>query len=549
MLKDGRILIGKSGETEQFLDLAMANRHGMIAGATGTGKTVSLKVLAESFSDAGVPVFLADVKGDLGSLAQMGCDEIHVTERIQSLNLAQDGFTYSKYPVSFWDVYGEKGMPLRTTISEMGPLLLARVLGINELQSDILSVVFKIADDRQMLLIDTKDLKAMLNYADENSKEFAPQYGNIAPASIAAITRAVVSLETQGADRFFGEPALNILDMLQTENGKGMISLLDCRKLILNPDMYSTFLLWMLSELYEMLPEVGDCPKPKMVFFFDEAHMLFDHASRDLLSRIEQTVKLIRSKGVGIFFVTQNPGDIPDGIMSQLGNKIQHALHAYSPNELRQVKAAAGTYRPNPAFDTAEAIQNLATGEAIISTLGTDGIPGMVQRCFILPPQSYNGAADDMLRDSLIRGSLLYARYANAVDRDSAYEFLQRMGLEKHAKEEREREEAARAKAELEAQKQAEKEALAAQKQAEKEALAAQKLAEKQALAAQREAEREAKRKKAEIGRVAKTVSGTVGRQIGHTIGASVGGSFGKTLGGNLGAQLGRSILGTFFKT
>ncbi|MBR1900525.1 MAG: DUF853 family protein [Lachnospiraceae bacterium] len=537
MLKDGKILIGKSGANEIFLDPAMANRHGMIAGATGTGKTVSLKVLAESFSDAGVPVFLADIKGDLGSLAQEGVDESHVTERVNSMNLLADGYAYRKYPVSFWDVYGEKGMPLRTTVSEMGPLLLARVLGINELQTDILSIVFKIADDNGMLLIDTKDLKAMLNYADEHSKEFAPMYGNIAPASIAAITRAVVSLESQGADLFFGEPALNITDMLQQENGQGIISVLDCRRLILNPDMYSTFLLWMLSELYEMLPEVGDCPKPKMVFFFDEAHMLFDHASKDLLARIEQTVKLIRSKGVGIFFVTQNPGDIPDGIMSQLGNKIQHALHAYSPNELRQVKAAADTYRANPEFDTAEAIQNLATGEAIISTLDADGVPGMVQRCFILPPQSLNGACDDALRDSMIKGSLLYARYATAVDRDSAYEFLQRMGLEAQAAAQKEAEELEAAKA----QAIAEKEAAKIQAAEEREAA-------RQQAAAEREAAREAQKKKAEAGRVAKSVTGTVGRQIGKTIGKTVGGSFGQTLGGNLGAQLGRSILGTLFK-
>ena len=526
MLKDGKILIGKSAEKEIYLDPAMANRHGMIAGATGTGKTVSLKVLAESFSDAGVPVFLADIKGDLGSLAQEGCDEPHVTERVNSMNLLADGYAYTKYPVSFWDVYAEKGMPLRTTISEMGPLLLARVLGINELQSDILSVVFKIADDQNMLLIDTKDLKAMLNYADEHSKEFAAQYGNIAPASIAAITRAIVSLETQGADQFFGEPALNITDMLQTENGKGVISLLDCRRLILNPDMYSTFLLWMLSELYEMLPEVGDCPKPKMVFFFDEAHMLFDHASKDLLNRIEQIVKLIRSKGVGIFFVTQNPGDIPDGIMSQLGNKIQHALHAYSPNELRQVKAAADTYRANPAFDTAEAIQNLATGEAMVSTLDAGGVPSMVERCFILPPQSFNGACDDSLRSSLINGSLLYARYATAIDRDSAYEFLQRMGLEAQAAAEKE----------------------AADKEAAKQQAIADKEAAKAQAAAEREAEREAQKKKTEVGRVAKSVSGTVGRQLGKTIGKTFGGTFGSTLGGNLGAQLGRRILGTLFK-
>ncbi len=526
MYKDGKILIGKNETQSIFLDPAMANRHGMIAGATGTGKTVSLKVLAESFSDAGVPVFLADVKGDLGSLAQMGMDEVHVTERVQSMGLMEEGFSYSSYPVCFWDVYGEKGMPLRTTVSEMGPLLLSRVLGINELQSDILSVVFKIADDQQMLLIDTKDLKAMLNYVDENSREFAPQYGNIAPSSVAAITRAIVSLETQGADLFFGEPALSITDMLQTQDSKGMINLLDCRRLILNPDMYSTFLLWMLSELYELLPEVGDCAKPKMVFFFDEAHMLFDNASKDLLSRIEQTVKLIRSKGVSIFFVTQNPGDIPDGIMSQLGNKIQHALHAYSPNELRQVKAAANTYRANPAFDTADAIQNLATGEAIVSMLGPDGVPGIAQRCFILPPQSFNGAADDMLRESLIRGNLLYSRYATAVDRDSAYEFLVRQGLE--------------------AQAQAQK--LADEKEQERLQAIADKEAQKAEAAAQREAEREARKKKTEVGRVAKSITGTVGREIGKTVGKSVGGTFGKTLGGNLGAQLGRSILGTILK-
>ncbi len=548
MLKDGKILIGKSGTNEIFLDPAMANRHGMIAGATGTGKTVSLKVLAESFADAGVPVFLADIKGDLGSLAQEGVDESHVVERVNSMNLAADGYAYRKYPVSFWDVYGEKGMPLRTTVSEMGPLLLARVLGINELQTDILSVVFKIADDNGMLLIDTKDLKAMLNYADENSKEFAPMYGNIAPSSIAAITRAVVSLESQGADLFFGEPALNITDMLQQQNGQGMISVLDCRKLILNPDMYSTFLLWMLSELYEMLPEVGDCDKPKMVFFFDEAHMLFDHASKDLLARIEQTVKLIRSKGVGIFFVTQNPGDIPDGIMSQLGNKIQHALHAYSPNELRQVKAAADTYRSNPEFDTAEAIQNLATGEAIISTLDTDGVPGMVQRCYILPPQSFNGACDDALRDSLIKGSLLYARYANAVDRDSAYEFLQRMGMEAQAAAQREAEEKEAAKAQAIADREAAKQQAAEEREAARQQAAEEREAARQQAAAEREAAREAQKKKTEAGRVAKAVTGTVGRQIGKTIGKTVGGTFGQTLGGNLGSQLGRSILGTLFK-
>lgn len=445
MYKNGKILFGKSLENvpgaaqgaagevpalkEVCLDLSMANRHGLISGATGSGKTVSLKVLAESFSDAGVPVFLADIKGDLGSIAQMGADEKHVTERITSMNLAADGFAYRRYPTAFWDVYGEAGMPLRTTISEMGPLLLSRVLGINDLQTDILNVVFKIADDQGLLLIDTKDLKSMLNFVDTNKKEFEADYGKISSASITAILRAVVSLETEGADHFFGEPALSITDLLQQDQGQGLISVLDCRKLILHPDMYSTLLLWMLSELYEMLPEVGDMPKPKLVFFFDEAHMLFENASRDLLQKIEQTIKLIRSKGVGIFFVTQNPSDVPDGVMGQLGNKIQHALHAYSPKDMKQVKLAAETYRANPDFDTEEAIQSLATGEAVVSFLDEKGIPQMAEKVQVLPPQSFNGACDDSLRDQLIRGNLMYSRYANAVDRDSAYEFLLRYSL------------------------------------------------------------------------------------------------------------------------
>lgn len=526
MYKDGRILIGKNGTEEITLDLKMANRHGMIAGATGTGKTVSLKVLAESFSDAGVPVFLADIKGDLGSLAQEGEDEEHVTERVQSMNLAADGYAYKKYPVMFWDVYGQMGMPLRTTVSEMGPLLLARVLGLNDLQKDILSVIFRIADDESMLLIDTKDLKAMLNYVKENAAGYAAQYGNIAPSSIAAITRAVVALETQGAEQFFGEPALAVTDLFQTDQGQGVISVLDCRRLILNPDMYSTMLLWMLSELYETLPEVGDCPKPKMVFFFDEAHMLFEHASDDLLMKIEQVVKLIRSKGAGIFFVTQNPADIPDSVMSQLGNKIQHALHAYSPKEIRAVKAAADTYRPNPDFDTQEAILNLATGEALVSILGEDGVPGIVKRCMILPPQSLNRACDDSLRDRLIKGCLLYSRYASAVDRDSAYEFLQRKGMEVQAAKQQE---------------------LAAQTAAEAQAKV-QKTEEKAALQEQKLREKEEKKKKTQMARVAASVTGTVGREIGNTIGKSVGGSFGKRIGGNLGSQFGRSLLGTLFK-
>lgn len=586
MYKDGKILVGKSGETEVFLDMAMANRHGMIAGATGSGKTVSLKVLAESFSDAGVPVFLADIKGDLGSIAQPGTDEAHVTERIESMGLSADGFAYRSYPAAFWDIYGKKGMPLRTTVSEMGPLLLARVLGLNDLQTDILNVIFRIADDSGLLLIDIKDLKAMLNYAGDHAKELAENYGRIARSSIDAIIRAVVSLEGEGAGVFFGEPALAVTDLLQVQDGQGMISVLDCRELVLHPDMYSTVLLWLLSELASALPEVGDQKKPKLVFFFDEAHMLFSSASKELLQRIEQTVKLIRSKGVGIFFVTQNPGDIPEGVMSQLGNKIQHALHAYSPKEQKTVKAAAEGFRANPAFDTEEAIQNLGTGEAVASFLDENGIPQEAQKIRVLPPQSWNGSCDDSLREQIIRGSLLYSRYAAAVDRDSAYEFLQRMKLNaaaaqpggqiqgmtaggqtdergavlyEHAAEA----EGAAAQKEAErqaeaARKEAEKQAEAARKEAEKQILAAKKEAEKQAAAAQKEllrqqeaarkaAEREEKKRRADAERVAKTVSGTVGRQIGKSVGQSVGGSFGRTLGGNLGAELGRSLLGTLF--
>ena len=543
MYKDGKILVGKSGEKEIFLNPSMANRHGMIAGATGTGKTVSLKVLAESFSDAGVPVFLADIKGDLCSLAETGRESDSLNERIATLQLDQDGYSFRKYPVMFWDVYGEMGMPLRTTISEMGPLLLSRVLGLNELQTDILSIVFKIADDTGLLLIDTKDLKSMLAYVNEHRNELAAEYGHIAPASIAAITRALVSLETQGADKFFGEPALTITDMLQLDSGQGVISVMDCRKLILNPDMYSTYLLWMLSELFESLPEVGDCPKPKMVFFFDEAHMLFSQASPDLLNKIEQIVKLIRSKGVGVFFITQNPADIPDGIMSQLGNKIQHALHAYSPKELKAVKAAAQTYRENPEFDTADAIQHLATGQALVSMLDESGIPGIVERCMILPPQSLLGTADDSLRDQMIKSNVLYSRYATAIDRDSAFEFLQRHWQEMEAQALRAAEEAQAEKERAAAEKEAAKEAAAAQQLAEKEAAAAQKAAEM----AQREAEREQERAKKRAASVASTAAGTIGRQIGKSVG-SLGGTFGKTLGGNIGAQLGRSILGTFLK-
>ncbi|SEL06587.1 hypothetical protein SAMN04487770_105140 [Butyrivibrio sp. ob235] len=521
MFKDSKVWVAKADNGDDLCLLPkMANRHGLIAGATGSGKTVTLKVLAESFSDMGVPVFLADVKGDLAGMIREGSG---MEERIERFSPAGTGYEYKKYPVTFWDLFGEKGIQLRTTVSEMGPILLSRILGLNDLQSDILTIAFKIADDNGWFLFDTKDLKALLNELSENNKEYAAKYGKMSPVSISAILRSVVALETQGAETFFGEPALNLTDWFTTDtNGKGMINILDSESLINNGVLYSTFLLWMLSELFETLPEVGDMEKPKMVFFFDEAHLLFKDTSKALLDKIEQVVKLIRSKGVGVYFITQNPRDIPDGVLAQLGNKIQHALHAYTPADQKAVKAAADSFRENPEFKTYDAIMELGTGEAVVSFLDENGTPGIVRRAFILPPMSKIGGIDDSERDSAIKGSLLYSKYANAVDSDSAYEMLQRKGVMLA-------EEAAKAKAEAEAAKAKEKEEAAKAKEEERE--------KQKAEAAKKRAAKS----------VASTVSGTVGREVGKAAGKGFG-KFGKTLGGNIGASLGRGIIGTLFK-
>ena len=444
--------------------------------------------------------------------------------------MAEAGFEYKGCPVTLWDIFGQKGIPLRTTISEIGPLLLARILELNDLQSSILNIVFKIADDNQLLLIDTKDLKAMLNYVNENRATFEADYGKMSPASITAIIRSIVALETQGGDVFFGDPALAITDWLTQDCGKGMINILDSESLINNGKLYSTFLLWMMSELFETLPEVGDLAKPKMVFFFDEAHLLFNGASKALLDKIEQVVKLIRSKGVGIYFCTQSPKDIPDGVLAQLGNKVQHALRAYTPADQRAVKAAAASYRPNPEFDTASTIMELGTGKAVVSFLGEDGIPGIVQKVSILPPQCSMGSISDGQRDQAIKASLLYSKYSNYFDRDSAYEFLQRQ-------QQAEAKEAEEAKAAAEQAKIAEKEA--------KEAALAQEKAEKEAA---REAEKAAAEKNRMIKSVGSSVLGTVGRSVGRSLGGSVAGSIGRNVGGSLGASLIRGIFGTFFK-
>ncbi len=400
----------------------LANRHGLITGATGTGKTVSLQVLAEGFSRLGVPTFMADVKGDLTGLSQKGGGNKRVEDRVVQLKLT--GFANESFPVTCWDVFGEQGHSLRATVSEMGPLLLSRILNLNETQSGVLTAVFKIADDKGLLLLDLKDLRAILVHAGENAKEYQLKYGNISGASIGAIQRGILTLESQGGEKFFGEPALNLADLMQTVDGKGVVNILAADKLLANPRIYATFLLWLLSELFETLPEVGDPDQPKLVFFFDEAHLLFSEAPPELRSRIEQVVRLVRSKGVGVYFVTQNPLDVPDVVLGQLGNRIQHALRAYTPRDAEAVKTAAATFRPNPKIDTEKAITELATGEALVSFLDEKGRPNPVERAWIVPPSSRIGPVTAVERAELLKTSLVAGQYDTAIDRESAYEKL-----------------------------------------------------------------------------------------------------------------------------
>ncbi len=416
------ILLAKDTE-EIFLSPKMANRHGMIAGATGTGKSVTLRVLAENFSRQGIPIFMADVKGDLAGISQAGGDNPKVADRVQQFGLTD--FKYQAYPVVFWDVFGEMGHPLRATISEMGPLLLTRVLNLNDTQGGVLNLVFKVADDNGLLLLDLKDLRAMLQHVADNAKDLTTSYGNVSAASVGAIQRRLLEVEQQGGDKFFGEPALDLNDMMQTgDGGRGVINILAADKLLAAPMLYATFLLWLLSEFYELLPEVGDLDKPKLVFFFDEAHLLFSDAPDALLTKIEQVVRLVRSKGVGVYFVSQNPLDIPDLVLGQLGNRVQHALRAFTPRDQKAVKAAATTFRVNPALDTESAILELGVGEALISVLDEKGTPTIVRRALIAPPESKLGAITPPERQAVIRGSSFYGHYENAVDRDSAYEML-----------------------------------------------------------------------------------------------------------------------------
>lgn len=435
MLEEGLIYLGTSRHpddtinTSEYLDLKLANRHGLITGATGTGKTVSLQVLAEGFSNAGVPVFCADVKGDLSGLGAKGEAKDFLAARAETIGF--DDYEYAEFPVIFWDLFGEKGHPIRATISEMGPLLLARLMDLSDAQEGVLNIAFKIADDEGMLLLDLKDLRSLLINMAERASEIGSEYGLVTKQSIGAIQRQLLVLDQQGGEKFFAEPALQIADIMRTtRDGRGAINILAADRLMSSPRLYSTFLLWLLSELFEELPEIGDPDHPKLVFFFDEAHLLFDEAPKALLSKVEQVVKLIRSKGVGVYFVTQNPLDVPESVLAQLGNRIQHALRAYTPREQKAVKTAADTFRPNPEFDAEDVIKNLGVGEALVSTLGKKGVPSVVQRTLIRPPSSRMGPLSDKEREDLINVSPVGAQYSKSIDRESAFEILKRRAEE-----------------------------------------------------------------------------------------------------------------------
>lgn len=509
MYKGKKIWLAKS-DKELYLLPQMANRHGLIAGATGTGKTITMKVMAESFSDMGVPVFMADVKGDLSGMCRRGKDSDDMRARIERFGI--EGFEYQAYPTRFWDIFGENGIPVRVSVSEMGPVLLSRLLGLTEVQQGVLNIVFRAADDNDLLLIDLKDLRAMVQFVGDNRAEFTTMYGNVSTASIGAIQRALLAFEDEGGALFFGEPSLNIKDWMRTDmDGRGYINILSSQKLIQSPTVYGTFLLWMLTELFEKLPEVGDLDKPRMIFFFDEAHLLFSDCPKALVQKIVQVVKLIRSKGVGVYFISQSPSDIPNDVLAQLSNRVQHALRAYTPAEQKAVRAAANAFRENKDFDTETALMELGVGEALVSFLDEDGIPTVVERAKILPPQSLMGPAEANAVANAVAADEFDLKYRESIDRESAYEIITAANeeLERKRAEEAEAEaaEKQRLKDEADAEKQRQKEEAAAEKQRQKEAAAAEKLrlkeeaaAEKQRLkeeaAAQKAAEKEAAAKK-----------------------------------------------------
>ena len=438
MYLNQKLLIGKNNKKEVYLIPRMANRHGLITGASGTGKTVTLKVMAESFSDAGIPVFLSDIKGDLAGTSQKGEETENICKRVEKLSL--EYFEYKQYPVRFWDIYGEKGHPIRTKISSVGPNILSIMLGLNETQEGILNIAFRVAEDESLALIDLKDLKSVLQYIGDNKNDYITKYGNITTQSVGSIQRSLLILENQGADKFFGEPSLDIHDFISlNDEGRGIINILDAVELFKSPDLYASFMLWLLTELFNSLPEVGDLDKPKIVFFFDEAHLLFDNMPLYRLKQITQVVKLIRSKGIGLYFVSQNPTDIPDEVIGQLGNRVQHNLRAYTPNEQKTVKVAAQAFRVNPEFDTEKAILELGTGEALVSFQTEEGEPSIVEKVTILPPQSKIGTIDDMTRIKVINSSLIAGKYDEVIDSESAHEIVSKKYEEKRELEEQEK--------------------------------------------------------------------------------------------------------------
>ena len=456
-LKDHhKVWLGTGEEKAVYLQPSMANRHGLIAGATGTGKTVTLKVLAESFSDMGVPVFLCDIKGDLTGMCNAGKETKHIRRSIDNMGLDSMGYDYCAYPARFFDVYGKKGHPVRTTTTDMGPELLSRLLGLNDTQNGVLRIVFRIADDKQLLLSDLKDLRAMVQYVGDNAKEYKLTYGNISPQTVGAIQRALLALEDEGGNLFFGEPELDLHDWVACdENGRGIMNILECQELFQHPLLYGTFLLWMLSEIYEMFPEAGDLEKPKFAFFFDEAHLLFNDAPKALLEQIERIVRLIRSKGVSVWFITQHPSDIPDSVLGQIGNRVQHGLRAYTPADQKALRTAANSFRTNPNFDTEETLTMLGTGEALVSVLDAKGIPTIVEKVNILPPKSSMDAATEGDIDFAIKQSPLFGKYEEIEDKKSAYEELteQRETEAKEAEKAKEKEEKAKEKEKKEKEK------------------------------------------------------------------------------------------------
>lgn len=569
MTDNGMIYFARKGDGETLsgkicMRPDKANRHGFICGATGTGKSVTLKVLAESFSKLGVPVFMSDVKGDMAGIAVPGEDSENMQARLDRFEI-RDSFSYQGYPVSIFDIYAQKGTPLRTTVSEMGPQLFSQVLDLNDTQSELMTVIFKIADDLGLMLTDTKDMKAMIQYAADHSDEFKMDYGNIPQQSASTIIRAIVALESEGADRFFGEPAIDIRDFFLTApDGRGIINILDAETLINKPRLYSAFMLYLLSELFEVLPEVGDPEIPKMVFFFDEAHLLFKNASKSLLEKIEQVVKLIRSKGVSIFFVTQSPGDIPGAVMSQLGNKIEHGLHAYTPAEQKALKAAAEAFRVNPEFDTEELMQNLGTGEAVVSVLDEKGAPSMAEYAFILPPESRMGAITDEERKAAVERSPLNSKYLEMVDNVSAYEVISgRVPQQSMSPADTVTAPDGQVYGNTSGIPAAEPAAPQTSGQAEisfdvevdgQPAAQPKRQVKVQPQAQAQDEEADG----TSIGEIAdnllgksgtrqvlRSTGGSIGREIGKSIGEAVLGKKGRTIGGNIGSSIGRNLMGT----